>query len=65
MAKNGTKNGQKWEIVGVAQSDTAAIVFRVHPILAKKHRELPFLAIALFYSQPMIPPNKRFDIFPP
>ena len=26
---------------------SAAIVFRVHPFLAKKHRELPFLAIAL------------------
>ena len=25
---------------------SAAIVFRVHPFLAKKHRELPFLAIA-------------------
>ena len=24
----------------------AIIVFRVHPFLAKKHRELPFLAIA-------------------
>ena len=24
---------------------SAAIVFRVHPFLAKKHRELPFLAI--------------------
>ena len=28
---------------------SAAIVFRVHPFLAKKHRELPFLAIALFF----------------
>ena len=26
---------------------SAAIVFRVHPFLAKKHRELPLLAIAL------------------
>ena len=24
---------------------SAAIAFRVHPFLAKKHRELPFLAI--------------------
>ena len=28
---------------------SAAIVFRVHPFLAKKHRKLPFLAIALFF----------------
>ena len=27
---------------------SAAIVFRVHPFLAKKHRELPFLAIAQY-----------------
>ena len=27
---------------------SAAIVFRVHPFLAKKHPELPFLVIALF-----------------
>ena len=26
---------------------SAAIVFRVHPFLAKKHRDLPFLATAL------------------
>ena len=28
---------------------SAAIVFRVHPFLAKKRRELPFLAIALSF----------------
>ena len=43
--------GQKREIVGVDQSDTANntlchYCFQVHPFLAKKHRELPFLAIA-------------------
>ena len=26
---------------------SAAIVFRVHPFLAKKHRELPFLVLAI------------------
>ena len=33
---------------------SSAIVFKVHPFLAKKHRELPFLAITLF-----------FHLFPP
>ena len=48
--------GQKREIVGVGQSDTAnktlsaAIVFRVHSFFAKKHRDLPFLAIAHYLS---------------
>ena len=45
--------GQKREIVGVGQSDTAnntlcRYCFQGTSVLAKKHRELPFLAIAHF-----------------
>ena len=44
--------GQKREIVGVGQSDTTnntlcRYCFQDTFVLAKKHRELPFLAIAL------------------
>ena len=31
---------------------SVAIVFRVHPFLAKKHREFPFLAIAQVFFLP-------------
>ena len=43
------KNGRQWVLANQIRPTTlsAAIVFRVHPFLAKKHRELPFLAIAL------------------
>ena len=46
------KNRRKWVLANQIRPTTlsAAIVFRVHPFLAKKHRELPFLAIAhVFY----------------
>ena len=73
------KNGRWWVLANQIRPTTlsAAICFWVYPFLAKKHGELPFLAIALFfnvkttrfffeqeilYLQPVIPP-KRFDIF--
>ena len=42
------ENGRMWVLANPIQPTTlsAAIVFRVHLFLAKKHRELPFLAIA-------------------
>ena len=43
------KNGRKWVLTNQILPTTlsVAIVFRVHPFLAKTHRELSFLAIVL------------------
>ena len=45
------KNGREWVLANQIRPTTlsAAILVRVHSFLAKKHRELPFLAIALFF----------------
>ena len=46
------KNGRYRVLANQIRPTTlsAAIVFRVHPFLAKKHRELPFLPNALLFS---------------
>ena len=45
------KNGRKWGLANQIRSTTlsAAIISRYTRFLSKKHRELPFLAIAFFF----------------
>ena len=41
------KNGRKWVLADhIWPTTLSAALFQVHPLLAKKHRELPFLTIA-------------------